>query len=351
MPSARRFDQIFLHIGLGKTGSSSLQAYLKQQAATLERDHGVLYPDFSSVEPGFDGNHSRYLQLLFAPPDDLEKVFVLRRQDSDAARQRYLDSAHDAWTSALDTAATHRLLLSAESLGHSRREFLAVLRDQLQSLSDRVTVIACIRHPYSALSSEIQQRVSAGAVLEDLFERPPHYALRPLMQRFSELFGEDNICLYDFEQARRHPGGLEQAFLDVLGIGLAGYPVPGAQNASMSMKATLLLSSLNRQQPLIVGGRRNPLRSDDVQGRMAAIPGDRFAAPEQAYARLEEEIAPHLRWLRCHFGFEPEMGDVQFAPEGIRWQSVGLDREARWRADYWRTRGRLVSWLRGRRTR
>jgi hypothetical protein len=116
----------------------------------------------------------------------------------------------------------------------------------------------------------------------------------------------------------------------------------------MSMKATLLLSSLNRQQPLIVGGRRNPLRSDDVQGRMAAIPGDKFAAPAAAYARLEEEIAPHLRWLRRHFEFEPEMGDVQFAPEGMLWQSAALDREARWRAAYWRARGRLASLFKGR---
>lgn len=348
MSSARRFDQIFLHIGLGKTGSSSLQAYFMQQATALERDYGIRYPDFSLVEPGFDGNHSRYLQLLFASPDDLGPVFALRGLDSDAARQRYRERAREAWDSALDTASAPRLLLSAESLGHNRREFLEALRDQLQLLSDRVTLIACVRHPYSALSSEIQQRVSAGAVLEDLFERPPYYALRPLFQRFSELFGRDSIRLYDFEWARHHIGGLEQAFLEVLGIALPGNPIRGVQNASMSMKATLLLSSLNRQQPLIVGGRRNPLRSDDVQGRMASIPGDKFAAPVEVYTRLEEEIAPHLRWLRHHFGFEPAMGDVQFAPDGVVWQSAALDREARWRAAYWRARGRLVSLLKGR---
>lgn len=346
--SPRRFDHIYLHIGLGKTGSSSLQTYLQSQAATLEKEHGILYPDFSTVERRFDGNHSRYLQLLFADDEYLQPVFALRGHNSVEAQQRYRALARADWDRALQDSPARRLLLSAESLGHDRRPYLEALRDQLQSLGDRITVIACIRHPYSALASEIQQRVKAGAILEDLYQNPPFYALRPLVSRFAELFGPDNIRLYDFEKARRNPGGLERTFLEVVGIDLPPVVVPKAQNASMSMKATLLLSSLNRQQPLLVDGRRNPLRTHDLQGRMSAIAGDKFAAPAEVYARLEAEITPHLRWLRNQYHFKPEMGDVRFAPEGLAWHSAALDREARWRARYWRVRGRLLAWFKGR---
>ena len=154
--------------------------------------------------------------------------------------------------------------------------------------------------------------------------------------------------LYDFEQARRHPGGLEQAFLDAVGIALPGRAAAEAQNPSMSMKATLLLSSLNRQQPLVLDGRRNPYRSHDLQGRISTIDGDSYAAPRAVYERLDSEIAPHLRWLRKHFDFEPTMGSVRYAPDDLDWHSAALDREARWRARYWRARGRLVGLLKGR---
>jgi hypothetical protein len=114
------------------------------------------------------------------------------------------------------------------------------------------------------------------------------------------------------------------------------------------MKATLLLSSLNRQQPLVLGDRRNPARTHDLQGRMSAIPGDKFAVPAEVYARLEDRIAPHLSWLRKSFDFVPSMGEVRFAPADMDWHSAALDREARWRARYWRTRAQVVALVKGR---
>jgi hypothetical protein len=83
----------------------------------------------------------------------------------------------------------------------------------------------------------------------------------------------------------------------------------------MSHEAALLLSALNRAQPMLEGNTRSKLRSPgDVQGFLS-IPGENFQAPKVVYDLLEREIVDDLAWLRERYGLELESKSITHRTE------------------------------------
>jgi hypothetical protein len=79
---------------------------------------------------------------------------------------------------------------------------------------------------------------------------------------------------------------------------------PKYSNESMSHEAALLLSALNRAEPLLEGNKINKNRSPgDIQDFLN-IPGEKYQAPREVYEILEREIVDDLTWLREQRGLD-----------------------------------------------
>ncbi|MEM9255389.1 MAG: hypothetical protein AAGA91_08075 [Pseudomonadota bacterium] len=222
--------------------------------------------------------------------------------------------------------SARNLLLSAEGIGHFEYELLVKLADWLSLHTEHVVIIACVRHPISALSSEIQQRLKIGHTLEELYANPPGYKLKALFTRLEQAFPGGRMHLYDFADALEHPQGPAGAFIDQLGIELpASETPPEPSNTSMSQEAAELLSALNRVRPVLIDGSPNPRRSGLDLQRLMKVPGRKFRAPPEVYDRLSKDLQEHLDWLRDTHHMELRCPDLEFLESGQDFSSASLE--------------------------
>lgn len=308
---------IILHLGMPKTGTTSIQSALfRDREGLLQK--GVLYP-------GFAENHTTPLASVFVEnPHRLQANMLAGIQTS---RQGQAVAAK--WSARLDEALRmegwNRLVISAEGLIHLRPEQMEMLRNRLLRHCDRVIVVLCLRNPYHWRVSDVQQRLKNGATIDRAIEtlaRPNLY--RRLTRRIEQCFGADNLRLLIFEELKAQPAGLVNGFCDAIGIPRVAAPSPGEdrRNASMSHRACMVLDRLNARVPLFLEGRRNPQRSLTVDRLLRRLPGSRFTLSSEQAGRLREAVETDRRWIRRRLGrdvWPDELPGIQpLAPEAGR---------------------------------
>jgi len=301
----KKFNKLYLHIGLGKTGTTSVQRDILANARVLESQHDIHYPRYFPHERHFEGNHSILLRALYSSHPDVRQRLAARGMETAEQLADYNRQTLSCLESSFRKTSANNLLLSAESVAHFYRPDMLELAEWLRGYAEEIVVVACVRHPVHALSSEIQQRLNIGSVLEDLYENPPFYRFKSLFQRVEKAFGNKALVVYDFAAAVADPRGLTRVMFEQLGfdVGEQFRPRPPS-NTSMSHEAALLISALNRSLPLLVNGSRNPLRKADEIQRLANIPGRKYAAPAAIYEKVIESMKPDLDWLVQRYGLE-----------------------------------------------
>ena len=306
MIGRHRFKKTYLHIGLGKTGSTSIQSDLLAQASVLESQYDLHFPRSFPQMHGFNGNHSLPLGVLYQKHPDDRKGLAARGLDTQECIDAYNTSTEQALNRGFDNTSASQLLLSAEGIGRFHKADLIDLANWLRSVSEEVLVIACLRHPVAGLSSEIQQRLHIGGILEDLYENPPFYRYIGLFDRLEAAFNRDCIILYDFAQAIKNPGGLTTEFFSHMGFDTGAlFQKQPAANTSMSHEAALLLSALNKRHPILVDGHLNSERSvGDSRAFASSFSGEKYSAPAWVCSKVEELADPHLYWLERHYGMK-----------------------------------------------
>lgn len=226
MNSSKKFKTIFLHIGLGKTGSTSIQRQILNNADLLENKYDVHFPRKFSHSRPFDGNHSILLRAMFHEHSDVRKRLAALGMHSQESIDQFNRVTHRGLEKSFANTNASNLFLSAESIGHFRKDDVQRLEKILRGWANEIKVVACVRHPVHALSSEIQQRLNFGAVLEELYQAPPFYKFKGLFGRIEPAFGRDNIVAYDFGQAIKSGMGLTAYLFKEIGINV-GHELQG----------------------------------------------------------------------------------------------------------------------------
>jgi hypothetical protein len=294
--------KIVLHIGLHKTGTTTIQRVLHENREFVLRQEGVLYPSLAA-------NLSNALGTIFRdnPRNQMaNKVAGFTSEKIAAHRKKYLSSL-DA---EISSGRWDTLVLSGEGVSHFTEAELAKLRAWGERYSSEWTVLVCVRHAIDWARSVVQERQKQGDTLEQLYERPPTPKYRLKISRAISVFGRQSVRLFDFESAVEGEGGIVGAFAREAGLGATTgeFLASRAQryNESLSMEAALILDALNRQHPLFVGDARGPHRAGP--GRELAylrrIKGRGFEVPEAVKERIRSQSREDVLWLNETFGLE-----------------------------------------------
>jgi hypothetical protein len=314
--------RIVFHLGLFKTGTTSLQnALYGARAQLLEK--GVLYPDGG---PGRE-NH-RFLTPLFKAEDRVERSI---RQAYGFDRARMLAGAEALWEAIRREAERTRpklLVLSTEHLfAGATAEGFRELRRRLAQMSGDVDLVLYFREPAAHFASTVQQAIKTG-------QRP--FMLRPdwLQGSIPELeaaFGRSiAACVADRDQL---VGG------DIVRDFIARFvsPVVGPVEA----QATVLNESISPEVAAILDSFRRgrypdwPRQMPDFHSLRRVLARVEALAPRAAGGRLRPEIAAACRagardalWLRERYGivfsgldyeaidgseFDPEVASLPYA--------------------------------------
>ncbi|WP_322938286.1 hypothetical protein [Nocardioides bizhenqiangii] len=237
---------VVLHIGSDKTGTTSIQQFLRRNRAALA-GRGVLYPR----TPG-DVRHTD-LGLYSRSDQTLPESRFWRRggHTSPDAFRRRLRRRLSREVAAVDPST---VVLSDEALFRIPAESMLRLRGLIDGLAGQVRVVVYLRRQDDHLVSRYQQAVKLGEVL-DLrawshrdFSGIYDYWVR--LTTWQDTFQPASLAVRRFERERFPEGSLTQDFLDAaeLDVRSADLRSITVRNESLGVEAVEMLRVLNLHQ-------------------------------------------------------------------------------------------------------
>jgi hypothetical protein len=268
---------IFLHIGMHKTGTTSIQ-----RAFDGYDDGTTKYADL-----GYE-NHSLAFYTAFS---GMHQIYGLW-QDQGLGPEE-IEARKDEFTrlivAVLEADPEKNLIFSGEDISGFPQSGVTALRGVLRRYADRITVIAYLRDPLSFVASSIQEAILRGA--RDSAFDIHGYEIR--LQMFIDAFGERNVILRSHAREKLHDGDVVADFAHQLGLRTPD-TMPAA-NRRLSLDATRTLYLLNK----FVGSKGENPRMAEAKAKCICVLEDllpgRFLVPGFLVANL---IDPRdIEWL------------------------------------------------------
>ncbi len=283
--------KILLHIGTGKTGSSSIQASLTR--ATRDRTLGSI----AYFRPQSESNN--FIVALYR---SLENIFpvIASRQKEPAAFDVVLTRYRAEFSAFLE--ASEWAIVSAETLAGLEKEEVRQLKNDLERAGyGEVLVVVYIRDPRDHYLSRLQQLLKTST--EVLDPRAYDYRIKKKITTWSDSYGR-NLMVRPFDKDSLKDGCVVSDFLSIVGqffgVGLE-YVKPFKINESLSTEGMVIL---NLYRTLFHAGA-DSTEQYDVEKLIAFLQRSKKSLPQTAPSvrptishLIASNHAAELDWLR-----------------------------------------------------
>jgi hypothetical protein len=264
---SRRVD-IVLHIGTGKTGTSSIQALLAQNRGRLA-DLGCLYPR----SPG--RRRHTALSHFVKPSDALEREPSWRRRKHSSPAKFREDFERKLLTE-IDRSGLPRVLMSDEALYGSPTEALQQLHSFTERIARSLQIVVYLRRQDDHLISRYQQVVKVGETRR-LEERTRELDLSSTYDYYSrlttwrEILKPAAFVVRRFEPPSFVSGSLYQDFLDAAGLDISVDALERVRpvNESLDAECVEFLRLLNIYRVEHEGATRGQINNRDLVTRLS----------------------------------------------------------------------------------
>lgn len=293
--------EVFLHIGMHKTGSSSIQASLNKYHA-----HGIRYADLGPA------NHSEPLLTAFLQHPEKYHIHIKNGRSKDQIRD-IKEKALLLLVRELSRSDCERLIISGEGLSSLSFKELIVFKEVLSRFSEKITVIAYIRDPVSYMSSDFQEAVKGGYSGSEL----PLPCYREKFEKFFRVFGRKNINFRLFNKKSLVNGSVVSDFCELINIPHTSV-VEKSSNESISLDAVKLMYLFNKKGVMSLGEEKLLRARKKMVMLISDISNEKFLIPEnicQAYIDV-----PDLQWMEQQTGFS--LYKYAATPDSVAKQSV-----------------------------
>jgi hypothetical protein len=283
---------LYLHVGLHKTGTTSIQNTFFAERAPLAAA-GIRY--FGAAP-----NHSGTLIRAFAADPAR-----FNRANRNGSPGRTPEGARERLAVFLDRAPPGTLVISGEGAdrldGDDVRRMLGFLRERV----DRLTVIAFVRPPRSFMRSAAQQRVRGGLPLDRLADAWPRYRLK--LRKFFQASDLGRVLTPIHHPLELRRGCSVATMLRVIGAPDALYDrlLVRRENASLSRPAVALMLAANEILPRrCADGSPNLARARGLFRLVEGWAGARFEIPDAVldHALSEPMAWRHVAWAEQKLG-------------------------------------------------
>lgn len=279
----------FVHIGMHKTGSSSIQASL-----TGMDDLGShCYADICGVV-----NHGGAMINIFSRQP--EKVHVnVKRGLTSAQMQERRDKFQAGLAHAVASHPEKDLVISGEGICYLAEEELLDFRNFLAESFTDIRVLGYVRSPKSFMESAFQQRVKGGTARLEPGLFYPRY--RDLFEKFDRVFGRDKVLLRKFDPATFPQGCVVQDFCRLIGIPILGSQVVRV-NESLSREAISVLFAYRKFGPGYGIGPGVIGENNRLVKALAGLAGGKLRFSEALVADTRRKHAQDLQWMEERLG-------------------------------------------------
>jgi hypothetical protein len=291
MPQQRPAKTIILHIGLEKTGTTTLQAVGGRNRAWFAK-HGVLYPQ----TPGAT-NHVK-LALYAAKPN---RAMNLRRRvglgDNDVFEKFCATLPANLEREVADSGCPI-VWLSNEHLS-SRLRFPAELdrlAALLRPLADDIRIIVYLRHQPELYLSAYSTAIKSGddRELERVLTGNEYfYRFDKILQNWADCFGAGALTIRIFDRKTLTGGDIVPDFLSVMGLAPdADLIVPDGLNRRLDGFTVQFLRLFSRHIPPILKTGPNPEYGDACTLLESVSTGPDLALPAETMRHIAALFAP-----------------------------------------------------------
>jgi hypothetical protein len=291
-----------LHIGLEKTGTTSVQQLLKANRTGL-LDQGTLIP--TSLHPG----NNFYLALAsfssFRADGLLKQQGIKNQADLDAFRRKTLAKFQAELKSA---KGAEQVLISSEHL-QSRLTSVAdisLLKQNLESVGlDDFEVLVYLREPIRIALSHHGMAIKKGVFVDETFFEPNHprvshiLGFQSSLEMWQQVFGSESLKVRLYPEGQK-PGALIDDFFEVTSLSQVGLNLntDEKRNANLSSGALQILNDLNRDSKLVA----NQVASKQFFDRLEKhVPGKGLSANAGTIEKFDEFYAASNEWVRKNF--------------------------------------------------
>ncbi len=269
--------EIFLHIGIAKTGTTSLQSFLSSNPKLL-RKHGFFYPK----SPG-QKNHTDLAN--FAQDDDklddeLRKLEGITDKNS---LDQFRSSFESRFIREVTKAKSKKIVLSNEHCWNKLNSSseIARLHRLLRQISNNIKVVVYLRRQDDLLVSAFSTAIKAGRTKK--FGIPdPHtgrnqYNFYKLLDLWGNVLGDDNIVVKRFDRNTLTQGNIVADFLDTIGLKPPYDSLPYVEdNPRLDWMTLEFLRQFNQLVPPFVDNKINPQRGRIVSLLQRSSQGEPF---------------------------------------------------------------------------
>jgi hypothetical protein len=280
--------QLILHIGMHKTGSTSIQnSFNGIQTAELT------YADLGSA------NHSLPLYTAFA--DDPTDFHLHRRSNKTesevlAIQTKLLEQLEQQ----LSGFSGQRLLISGEDMSRLPPSGVQRLKEVCVRYFDDIQVRAYVRTPTEFRTSMFQQALKGG--LRCYEHQDPQYRFR--FEKYQAIFGSTKVGFRLFAPARFPGQSVVQDFAQWIGVDPSQI-VEKRANEGLPLEAAQLLMLFNATQP--------PNDDDPRQGKARRMLIELLSSLYPTPFRLPDSVACH-QLDEADIGWMEEAGQMTLMP-------------------------------------
>ncbi len=309
--------EVIIHIGMHKTGSTSIQDALRGY-----KDKKTRYASFSQI------NHSIPIYTVFSKRRykyHIWKNLGLSKQQIDQKVYEYAQILE----SDLCDKQYERLVVSGEDISTLDREEMHELVEVFHSKGLSVRIVMFVRQPVSLVSSVVQELIKNGH--RSFGQYNLQYESR--IQPFREVLPSENITVEDFDSAVRKHSSIVKCFASLLDIARLSEK---HSNESMSIQAVALVYKLNNI-PLQVVAHPNRYKArsiivEHVRKAFSLDAGFEKPDPEEFACLLgSSSVERECLYLKENFGISYEEKPSQYDPDKLidyfNQSLVGFDRE------------------------
>jgi hypothetical protein len=290
--------QCWLHIGVEKTGTTSIQSFLAANRSAL-RAQGRLYP----VAPG----HASHPDLVAFALDDgrLDGTRRARGLGAPAQIADFRDGLVRALVSEIAGSGASEIIFSSELLSSRLRSLseLERLKVLCAGIARSTKIVVYLRNQVDFLISRYTNVLQSGGREEFRMRGTSFADYEMVLDRWAEAFGRDNLIIRRFAPADFVDGDLLADFAATIGLESTKLvPVP-RYNESLDAESLGFLLAINRRLPRWLSRRIGPLRSAAVAVLQRRRGGMKFVISSAQAGRIEDHFrASNERVSAVYFG-------------------------------------------------
>ena len=280
----------WLHIGMHKTGTTSLQASL----ASVDEPAG-----WNFIRIDGRRNMGSALYAMFASKPHRYHWFQKRGDTPEQVAKAGI-KLRKKFVNAINDCTQENFIISGESLSLIDPRGIAALYEFLKPLCDEIRVIGYVRPPIAFKISFFQQRVKHSNCTFDFSDFKLNYHKR--FKKFDDVFGVANVMLRIFEPAMFKNQCVVEDFCQQIGIQAPKSISVIRVNESLCREACGILYAYRKFGPAYGIGMDVIKESKHILAPLFAMKGTKFKVSRALVDSSLEQEEEDLQWMEQRLG-------------------------------------------------